>query len=922
MRPLHLVLTAFGPFAGRTELALDTLGAQGLYLITGVTGAGKTTLFDAITFALYGEPSGQDRKAPMLQSKYAGGDAPSGVELTFLHRGQTYIVERTLEHERAKKRGSGTVTDPATAALRFADGRAPLAKPTEVTAAITELLGVDKEQFCQIAMIAQGAFQQLLLADTDTRGKIFREIFGTKPYLDFQNQVRMDAAALEKECALLERDMVQRMADVRVDDADPLRLEIEPLRSAVPSAADARALIDRLIRQDDERIGGLQQQIAQADKQISQTDAALGTAMQRAGLEAEAEQAQQWLAQNEPRLTELEHTLNAQKAEGGQREQLQAEVLAIRQVFARFDALETLSRRIADAGAASQKAEEEAESAHAQYADLQSRLARAKTELETLSDAQAENERYSAAEKELAERVRALEALHADETTLTQTQQRLAAAQADYRQTAQMAEQAATLYARKQRLFLDEQAGLLAQTLVTGQPCPVCGSTAHPAPAVPAENAPTREQVEQAQTEADALARQAAAKSELAAALTAQEKQAKTSILPVAHRLLGEAVDFPITTVLDSALADASAQRSAAHQQAAEARSRTERARQIREGIPKAEEKLTAQETIRQAAQQRAAAASADASALTRQHAEALAALPYPDRSDAQAALQTQQSRLAEMQAALETAQNAYTAAREGIAENRAKLATLQKQLAAAPKLDLAALQARHTELTTGREGLLGTRQTLIERRNINAGHAAALTRLSATAETRQQKRAWLSALAQTVNGMLKGKERTPLETYVQTTYLDRILIRANTRLMRMSSGQYELIRRGKADDLRQKSGLDLDVVDHYNGSTRDVRTLSGGEQFKASLSLALGMSDEVQAAAGGVRLDALFIDEGFGTLDAQSLSSAIDVLASLGEGNRLVGVISHVQQLKERIDRQIVVTKSRTGGSYVQIYT
>ncbi len=922
MRPLHLVLTAFGPFAGRTELALDTLGAQGLYLITGVTGAGKTTLFDAITFALYGEPSGQDRKAPMLQSKYAGGDVPSGVELTFLHRGEIYVVERTLEHERAKKRGSGTVTDPATAALRFADSRAPLAKPTEVTAAITELLGVNKEQFCQIAMIAQGAFQQLLLADTDTRGKIFREIFGTKPYLDFQNQVRMDAAALEKECALLERDMVQRMADVRVDDADPLRLAIEPLRSAVPSAADARALIDRLIRQDDERIGVLQQQIAKADQQISQTDAALGTAMQRAGLEAEAEQTQQWLAQNEPRLTELEQTLNARKAEGGQREQLQAEVLAIRQVFTRLDTLDALTRRIADASTAARKAEEEAESARVRYADLQSRLTRAKTELESLSDAQAEAERYSAAEKELTERVRALEALRADHTALAQTQRRLSAAQAGYSQTAQQAEQAATVYTRKQRLFLDEQAGLLAQTLIAGQPCPVCGATAHPTPAVPAENAPTREQVEQAQTDANALAKQAAEKSELAAALAAQEKQAKAGMLPQARRLLGDAADFPITSALDSALAEASKQRIAAQQQVAEAHSRTERAWQIRDSIPKAEKKLNAQEAIRQDAQQRAAAARADASALSRQHAEELATLPYPNRNTAQAALQTRQSRLAEMQAALETAQNAYTAAREGIAENRTKLATLQKQLTAAPKLDLTALQALHTEQTAEREALLGTRQTLTERRNINAGHAAALTRLSATAETRQQKRIWLSALAQTVNGTLSGKEKTPLETYVQTTYLDRILIRANTRLMRMSAGQYELIRRGTADDLRQKSGLELDVVDHYNGSTRDVRTLSGGEQFKASLALALGMSDEVQAAAGGVRLDTLFIDEGFGTLDAQSLSSAIDVLASLGEGNRLVGVISHVQQLKERIDRQIVVTKSRTGGSYVEIHT
>ncbi|MDD3213494.1 MAG: SbcC/MukB-like Walker B domain-containing protein, partial [Eubacteriales bacterium] len=219
------------------------------------------------------------------------------------------------------------------------------------------------------------------------------------------------------------------------------------------------------------------------------------------------------------------------------------------------------------------------------------------------------------------------------------------------------------------------------------------------------------------------------------------------------------------------------------------------------------------------------------------------------------------------------------------------------------------------------REALLGRAQTVRERRNGNAGILHKLKAHAAEAEKKLSRRAWLATLAQTVNGNLNGKEKIPLETYVQTTYLDRILARANTRLMRMSSGQYELVRRSSPDDLRQKSGLELNVTDHYNGSERDVRSLSGGEQFKASLALALGLSDEVQASAGGVRLDTLFIDEGFGTLDEESLSAAIDVLASLSEGSRLVGVISHVQQLKDRIDRQIVVTKARTGGSHVQVH-
>ncbi len=158
------------------------------------------------------------------------------------------------------------------------------------------------------------------------------------------------------------------------------------------------------------------------------------------------------------------------------------------------------------------------------------------------------------------------------------------------------------------------------------------------------------------------------------------------------------------------------------------------------------------------------------------------------------------------------------------------------------------------------------------------------------------------------------------LETYIQMTYFDRIIVRANTRFMVMSGGQYELKRRAEADNNRRQSGLELDVIDHYNGTRRSVKTLSGGESFLASLSLALGLSDEIQSSAGGIRLDTMFVDEGFGSLDEESLRQALRALSALSEGNRLVGIISHVAELKERIDRQIVVTKDRDGGSRAQI--
>ena len=237
----------------------------------------------------------------------------------------------------------------------------------------------------------------------------------------------------------------------------------------------------------------------------------------------------------------------------------------------------------------------------------------------------------------------------------------------------------------------------------------------------------------------------------------------------------------------------------------------------------------------------------------------------------------------------------------------------------AVPAQPLEELQARQTRLTAARSTLREQEQQLAAQLLPNCA-AAEKYRTAAEARTQLEQRwQWVSALAATAGGTLTSKQKIKLEAYIQMNYLDRILRHANTRLMQMTAGQYELERIG-AENQRSQSGLDLGIIDHYNGTRRSVKTLSGGESFKASLALALGLSDEVQSAAGGIRLDTLFLDEGFGSLDDESLEQAMRVLAGLTEGDRLVGIISHVGALKDRIDRQVVVRKARTGGSTVEL--
>ena len=249
------------------------------------------------------------------------------------------------------------------------------------------------------------------------------------------------------------------------------------------------------------------------------------------------------------------------------------------------------------------------------------------------------------------------------------------------------------------------------------------------------------------------------------------------------------------------------------------------------------------------------------------------------------------------------------------------QIKVLKTQLSGAPAIDIEEQISRRKELISTKEAMIKNKES-IHALSANIRNLENIKSGSRNLEEIEAKWTWIKALSDTANGNISGKEKIMLETYIQMRYFDRIIARANTRFMIMSDGQYELKRRKEADNRQSQSGLDLDVIDHYNGTERSVKTLSGGESFKASLSLALGLSDEIQSSAGGIRIDTMFVDEGFGSLDEESLQQAIKALAELTKGDRLVGIISHVSELKERIDSQIVVTKGKSGGSKAVIKT
>lgn len=932
MRPLRLTLSAFGPYAAETTLDLEKLGRGGLYLITGDTGAGKTTLFDAITYALYDHSSSGIREGSMLRCKYADDKIPTFVELEFEVHGVRYTVRRNPEYQRPKTRGEGMTTEKADATLTYPDDRPPVTKAKDVTAAVQEIIGLDYNQFSQIVLIAQGQFTKLLNASTEERSRIFRKLFRTQRYAQLQERLQAEAAALNQQRTAQNAKLDSLLAGLQFSPEDP---DAEALRAlcaqTVPETA--LALLDALTARQAAAL-------EEASTALQTTEAQLDKVQQQLGAAAQAQRLAQQLAARQAELAAAKPALDTARAEAdrhagdaAQLDALTAQVTQAQSALAAYDALDTLCRQQTEARNAARLAAAQAHKRRTQLDSLNAALAAAETELVALADA---GTRLLALQNHSTQLCQRGEALAKLEQRLADCQRQAKAAhkaQENYRAAAAAQDEARARQNTLERAFLDAQAGLLAESLVEGAPCPVCGSTHHPARALLPHTAPTQAQLETARQAAAEADRQAQSASAAAQSALAAANEAKTSLRRDAETLLPERFTAPegtvpltfalMTNVLAEETAALQTEQADCTAQCRQADADCRRKAQLEADRQAKTRQRPALEQAAAEADRSAAAQNASADALEGQIAERRAALPYPRRADAQAALDKLEADRRTLRTGMDTAQRKLKQAEQSVAAAEAAVEALTAQQTAAqkelPARSAEELTAQQTALTAAREALRSREKQLSAQLLPNRKTAAQYRAAAEARQTLESRWQWVSALAATAGGTLTSKQKIRLEAYIQMNYLDRILRYANTRLMQMTAGQYELERIG-AENQRSQSGLDLGVIDHYNGTRRSVKTLSGGESFKASLALALGLSDEVQSSAGGIRLDTLFLDEGFGSLDEESLELAIRVLSGLTEGDRLVGIISHVGALKDRIDRQVVVHKARTGGSTVEL--
>lgn len=919
MRPVKLVMSAFGPYAGRTSLDLGQLGKGSLYLITGDTGAGKTTIFDAITYALFGEASGKNRGADMFRSKYADPGTPTEVELTFENKGVRYFVKRNPEYERKKSRGEGYTTEKANAEFHLPDGRI-ITKTRDVNSAIVEILGIDREQFSQIAMIAQGDFLKLLLAPTDERKKIFQKLFHTQCYSSLQESLKQSTAQLGRELEQAAASIEQYIRGIMCREDDVLNIEAEKARAGLLATEEVICLIGKIIDQDSNTANALKDEGGGVDKELTEITKRLTKAEEQKKAEESLRESEEKLKTEKPRLEKLKKALDAERAK-------QPEVKALR------DSASGIKAKLPDYRELSDKRKSLGE-----LSDSIERTARALTEKirtasrikDDIAGLKDESKKLEGAAEERAALVIEKNGLVAvgdaaadlkdSLADIDAAEAELGEAQEDYKKKSVEAEDRKKNYDAKYKAYLDEQAGIIAETLDDGEPCPVCGSVTHPRLAQKSHAAPTKAELDSAKKACESAEKSTAEASRRAGGIKAVITEKKSAILKAAAEILDTDDYVGIGALLAKKETEIAGRIEELEEKIASATVRIKRKAYLDEQIPKKEKDYDGAKQQAEKLDRALTGMKAEMAAAEKRIGELSEKLGNTSLEEAQSLIAELEDKVTAYETALAKAADDFAECDKEIAGLNAAIDEARKNLRDREEINIDAEKEKQSALTVRKGEITAETQAVSTRLTTNSGILRNISHKAKDVSAIEARWRWMKSLSDTANGNLPGKEKIMLETFIQMNYFDRIIARANTRLMVMSGGQYELKRRRAADNNRSQSGLELDVIDHYNGSERSVRTLSGGESFKASLSLALGLSDEIQSSAGGIRLDTMFVDEGFGSLDEESLGQAMRALTGLTEGDRTVGIISHVAELKEKIDRQIIVKKQRSGGSSVTI--
>ena len=919
MRPLKLTLSAFGPYAGKTDFDFDKLGTGGLYLITGDTGAGKTTIFDAITYALYGDPSGNNREVSMFRSKYADLETPTFVKLTFKYKDNEYVVKRNPEYERASQRGSGVTKQTAGVELTLPDGKV-LTKTKEVDTAIKNIMGIDKNQFCQIAMIAQGDFLKLLLAPTKERIEIFRHIFKTKLYSDLQNKLRQEASSLDNNCLQIRQSITQYIAGINCDESSLHCVQVSKAKNNELPIDECISLLENLLAEDSQSEEKTADEISSIEKQADKIKLNIqqGESISRA--KVLLEQTQALLERLSSEKITLAAALDDENKRSVEIEKLTKDSATISAQLPEYDELSQKQAALAKNISLIEQNNLTLNKAKTDIDTLKSQIESLNAEAKTLEKCGEQKIILENNILSLNDRLSKLQQLLQSMETLKKNHEEHKKAVQIYKEKQANVDSLDASYKEGYKLYLDAQAGILAESLKENMPCPVCGSLSHPKKASKPVDVPTKDELDALQNRISAANKEVEMASQTAGKLNGAINEKMESTLTSIKELLGDINMNSATDIAKENIGELQAKIKSINSEIKQLSKNISRKDSIEKILPQSTKRLEELQDSINTISNTVTTYTSKNKAIEERITDLKSKLLFSSKLEADTKIKSNNDTVLKIQKAIELATKRLNECKEKLASANATKVELSKQLEGKEEINLENEKNKLYELERNIKRLRAYKEEIHSRIVNNQSNYKNINLKSDELIEAEKQYAVVKSLSDTANGNITGKDKIMLETYIQMHYFDRIISRANARLVIMTGGQYDLVRRKEAASKMGQSGLDLDVIDHYNGTERSVKSLSGGESFKASLALALGLSDEIQSSAGGIQLDTMFIDEGFGSLDEDSLAQAMNALASLASSNKLIGIISHVGELKQKIDKQIIVKKDKTGGSRAEI--
>ena len=926
MRPNKLVLSAFGPYASKVELDLSKLGENGVYLITGDTGAGKTTIFDAITFALFGKPSGDIRDVKTLRSEYANEEIETYVELDFIYHDEEYHIYRRPEYTytHVQKNGEVKQRSKATDAYLILPNGDRIVKPTEVTKQVEQLLGMKRDQFRQIAMIAQGSFLEILNADTKERGRLFEKVFMTSKYsvlMDRLNQMAKESSIALNDAKLR---LQQIISDIRVPEILQEQYEQTLKTFAMNDIQPVYDLLDNIIIGAKKGIENLQKQKEQVQKQLqkSRKEETEKTKQLQDLLSLEK------LLKEKPVKEEKANLYTERLKTDGEKYRIQIDALKKEQAqieheLPEYAGLTKLTAKLAEIKKQGSSVLKDLETKTSLKKQLDEDITLKQKEAQILTDSELSLNKLFIKEEEIEKKISAF--YHA-----SMIQSNYQNAVDNLKEKTQFLQESTDRKAMLQKQYDDaqlsyfaNQAGLLASRLIKGEPCPVCGSIEHPRPASYSDQLVTQEEINQYKKKADQVEKEYQVASKACVDANLKMSTLQNELELVLKSVTEQTIPLRnVKTFIDEHTTQLKKEQKGISTCIKQLQQQSKRYQELLKMIPKLQQKLTALAEEVSQSEITQAKLSVKHEQIQKQVQETTAKLKYSSETEAKNRVAILAKQILEYQQQIDQLANESKLAMDELVYVSAQIDMLKEKVESSideiplQKNQLGLLQAEIENLQVQQEEIL---KSIHDTQMYESDAQDTKKKIKSESDTYQTKLSRYSSLRELADVAMgngrSSKEKITLQEYVQIAYLDRMIHKANERYLSMSNQQYQLVRSAGTKDKRSHEALDLDVIDFSNGSIRPVSSLSGGESFIASLALALGMSDEIQSQAGGIQIDTMFIDEGFGTLDRDSLNNAIQTLMKLSGENRLVGIISHVKELKERIHKGIIVTKDLHGS-------